>query len=126
MSDPEDLSALTPAHLLIGRSLMAIPEKEVTQIPQNRLRHWRRLQAIAQHYWARWHKEYLSELQTRVKWRQNFPKLLTVGSLVLLREDNSPTSKWPLGRVMELIPGSDNIVRVAKIKLRNSQMTTTT
>ncbi|ENN79945.1 hypothetical protein YQE_03617, partial [Dendroctonus ponderosae] len=116
-SDPEDLSALTPAHLLIGRSLTALPEGDITQIPEN---------AITQHHWARSHKEYLSELQTRVKWRQTFPNLLEIGALVLLKEDNLHTSKYPLGRVMELIPGSDNIVQVVKMKVRNSQVTRAT
>ncbi|XP_050293693.1 uncharacterized protein LOC126734196 [Anthonomus grandis grandis] len=118
-SDPDDLSALTPSHFLIGRQLTALPEPSLTNIPENRLKKWQLLQSMVQHYWCRWHKEYLSELQTRVKWRQKFPEMLQVGSLVLLKEDNMPSLSWPLGRIVQLCPGSDGETRVVKVMVRD-------
>ncbi|KAJ8975635.1 hypothetical protein NQ317_015322 [Molorchus minor] len=37
----------------------------------------------SQHFWSRWAKEYVSQLQQRVKWKQN-KSSLCVGSLVLI------------------------------------------
>lgn len=121
-SDPEDFAALTPSHFLIGRQLTALPEPSLTNIPENRLKKWQLLQSMVQHYWSRWHKEYLSELQTRVKWREKSPELLRVGSLVLLREDNMPSLSWPLGRVVQLCPGKDGETRVVKILVRDKEV----
>ncbi|VEN60332.1 unnamed protein product [Callosobruchus maculatus] len=117
-NDSEDLSALTPAHFLIGRQLTTLPEHDLTDIPTNRLRNWQMLQAMTQHYWNRWNKEYLSELQTRMKWKKNCANMLTIGSLVLVKEDNVPSLDWRLGRIVELFPGKDGITRVCDVKVR--------
>nr|CAI5838888.1 unnamed protein product [Callosobruchus analis] len=118
--DPEDAAALTPAHFLIGRQLTALPELDVSQVAVNRLNTWQQLQAMTQHYWKRWSKEYLAELQTRTKWKRDGGRLLEIGSLVLLKEENTPTLDWRLGRVVRLFPGQDGIVRVCEIKVRGT------
>ncbi|KAJ8955916.1 hypothetical protein NQ318_005464 [Aromia moschata] len=49
-------------------------------------------------------------LQERVKWKQGQGSLCT-GTMVLLKDDNQPPSRWRLGRVVEVHPGQDQIVR---------------
>lgn len=120
--DPNDLVALTPAHFLVGKQLTALPEINLTDVPENRLNRWQRVKALAQHYWTRWSKEYLSELQTRVKWKKNSEELLKIGSLVLIK-DSTPSMVWQLGRVSELRPGKDGVVRVVNIKVANGELT---
>ena len=61
--DPNDLAVLTPAHFLIGRTLSALPDIDVSQIPINRLNHYQRLQ----HRVQQWRAEYLQELQKESK-----------------------------------------------------------
>lgn len=39
-----------------------------------------------------------------------------MGQLVLLREDNVPPCKWPVAKILEVYPGSDNQVRVVKLQ----------
>lgn len=119
-SNYDDPSPLTPAHFLIGKTLTSIPEQDVTEIQENRLDRYQRLQQIIQHFWSRWNKEYISELQTRVKWKQDYKNLLKIGSLVIVKEDNVPPLKWNLGRVVQLHPGEDGIIRVASVKLNGS------
>ncbi|KAB0802715.1 hypothetical protein PPYR_04901 [Photinus pyralis] len=63
-------------------------------------------------------KEYLSELQTRVKWKENCTNLIGIDSLVLLKEDHVSPLNWPLGRVVKLYPGQDGVTRVVEIKVR--------
>ncbi|XP_076656367.1 uncharacterized protein LOC143361012 [Halictus rubicundus] len=110
-SDPNDLSALTPAHFLIGESLTNIPERDVSDIATNRLSVWEHIQKMKQHFWTRWYKEYLNELNIRSKWRNNPTAHLHIGTLILLKEDNLPPLQWKLGRITEIHPGEDNVIR---------------
>lgn len=114
-ANPNDLTPLTPSHFLIGRQLSPIPADDVTKLPQNRLSVYEHLQQLKQHIWRRWSKEYVSELQQRVKWKENYDSL-SEGSIVLLKDDSAPPMVWKLGRVLSVVAGKDNIARVANIK----------
>jgi hypothetical protein len=70
---------------------------------------------MRQHFWARFHNEYLSELQQRTKW-QIKRKDLKEGDLVAIKDDNVPPMRWRLGRVHQLHPGLDGVTRVASFK----------
>jgi len=39
-----------------------------------------------------------------------------VGTVMLMRDDNAPPLKWSMGRVVEVIHGSNEQVRVAKVR----------
>ncbi|GFV17627.1 integrase catalytic domain-containing protein [Trichonephila clavipes] len=39
-NDPNDVETLTPAHFIIGSSLVAVPDPDYTEIPMNRLSRW--------------------------------------------------------------------------------------
>jgi hypothetical protein len=41
---------------------------------------------------------------------------LKVGDVVLVGADNKKRWEWPMAKILELIPGKDGTVRVAKIK----------
>nr|CAI5846059.1 unnamed protein product [Callosobruchus analis] len=121
--DPDDVNALTPGHFIIGKNLTSLPEYNINAIAENRLTKWQHMQQMVQHYWQRWRKEYLSELQSRMKWKQRYPELLKIGSLVVVKEDKSPPCSWPLGRVVALYPGQDGFTRVVKLKLKGGEVT---
>ncbi|XP_072403251.1 uncharacterized protein [Diabrotica undecimpunctata] len=114
-SDPNDENPLTPAHFLIGKPLIATPEPDITDLPTGRLSRFQLLEQMRQNFWRRWSKEYISELQQRVKWKKT-QRTLSQGSMVLVKEDNINPLKWRLGRVLELHPGKDGICRVASIR----------
>lgn len=113
--DINDLTPLTPSHFLIGRELSSIPEPSYENIKINKLSPWQRVQQLRQHYWKRWSNEYLTQLQHRSKWFKDRHEI-KIGMLVVIREDNMPPNKWALGRIMELYPGNDGIVRVVSLK----------
>ncbi|XP_072403037.1 uncharacterized protein [Diabrotica undecimpunctata] len=113
-SDPNDENPLTPAHFLIDQPLIATPEPDITDLPTGRLSRFQLLEQMRQNFWRRWSKEYISELQQRVKWKKT-QRTLSQGSMVLVKEDNINPLKWRLGRVLELHPGKDGICRVASI-----------
>ena len=113
--DPNDLEVLTPGHFLVGAPLTSIPGPQYVDINVNRLSRWQRLTQI-QHFWQRWAKEYLCQLQERTKWQQDeFPRL-DPGTLVLLK-DSTPPLTWRRGRVVAVHPGDDGCVRVVSVKL---------
>lgn len=113
-SCPHDFLFLSPGHFIIGRPLNALPAPDLKDHKETALNRFSRLEQIRQHFWLRWQKEYISELQLRTKWRTNKSNL-NVGDLVLLHEDFVPPLSWRLGRVMRLFPGSDGVSRVADI-----------
>ncbi|XP_061724312.1 uncharacterized protein LOC133530418 [Cydia pomonella] len=111
-SDPSDLSPLTPGHFLIGRPLASLPSPPTQKMNLNRYHH---LEALRQHFWKRWTREFLSDLQQRVKWRAT-GQGVKLGDLVILKDDNLPPLKWSLGRVETLHPGSDGVTRVVDVR----------
>ncbi|KAG5867581.1 hypothetical protein JTB14_033261 [Gonioctena quinquepunctata] len=74
------------------------------------------IQKIQQDIWKRWHREYLHTLQQRGKWLKPQSTSPEVGSLVVIKDDNSPPCRWMLTRVVELHSGRDGTVRVATVK----------
>jgi hypothetical protein len=114
-NDPNDLTAITPGHFLIGEALTAPLEPDLTELKINRLSRHQLLERLRQHFWKRWRTEYLSYLQGRTKWQSPSPSLQP-GDLVLLVEDNVPPLCWPLGRIQQVHPGSDGNVRVVTVK----------
>ncbi|XP_076384451.1 uncharacterized protein LOC143263146 [Megalopta genalis] len=118
-SDPSDLLALTPGHFLIGDALTSLRDRDLQGTPANRLSAWQRVQQLKQHFWKRWHREYLNQLANRNKWTRGQHSIIE-GAIVLLREDNVPSMHWPLGRIIKTHPGSDGIVRVATVRIASN------
>ena len=73
------------------------------------------------HFWKRWHKEYLSQLQQRVKWLHSNHSFKE-GDLVLFIDSLVPPNKWPLARITKLHPGKDGLARVATLQTSTSEM----
>lgn len=119
-SDPNDFSALTPSHFLIGDKLSNLPEQDLSSAPTNRLSIWQHIQKVKQDFWTRWHKEYLNELNIRRKWSKG-DHSIKEHSLVLIREDHIPPLQWRMGRVVAVHPGQDGIVRVATVKTASGE-----
>lgn len=119
-NDIDDLTVLTPAHFLIGRSFSGIPDPDYSPIPISRLDRYQHLQQMAGHFWNRWSKEYISELQVRNKWKGNTENL-KAGQMVLIKEDNQPPANWKLARIICVHPGNDNVVRVVTVKTATNQ-----
>lgn len=114
-SDPNDPLALTPAHILINASLQAVPERDFTDEPLNRLSTWQHIQRVRQHFWKRWSKKYLNELQQRTEWFSNKTHDVGVGDFVI-EEDNMPPLRWVTGRVIDTHPGDDGVIRVVTVR----------
>lgn len=64
-SDPTDLDPLTPAHLLIGQPLNAIPEPSLLSLKDQTLDRFQAIQKSLQLFWQRFFIEYLHTLHPR-------------------------------------------------------------
>lgn len=121
-NDPKDYLPLTPAHFLIGDSLLSIPQLDVENTPINRLTRYHHLQRLVQSFWSRWSHDYLCQLQARSKWKLNLPCPVKIGSLIVMVEDGVPPLRWPMARVVELHPGADSVVRVVSVRVANGSV----
>ena len=64
----------------------------------------------------------LNQLQQRNKLMFSV-RNLRLGDVVLLRDDISPPTQWPLAIITELHPGKDGLVRVVKVRTAKSEFT---
>jgi len=95
-SDPNDIEPLTPNHLLLLKSEVALPPGLFKKEDSLSRRRWRQVQSLADLFWRRWSKEYLPLLQLRQKWVK--PKRnLAVGNVVLISTEASHRNSWLLG-----------------------------
>ncbi|CAK9798625.1 hypothetical protein ANTPLA_LOCUS1703 [Anthophora plagiata] len=117
-SDPNDPSALTPGHFLIGNSLTSVPESDFSTTPTNRLSSWQHIQKVKLDFWARWYKEYINCLNVRQKWTKGSHDIRE-GTVVVLKENNLPPLSWHLGRVEKIHPGADGIIRAVTVRTVN-------
>ncbi|KAJ8928407.1 hypothetical protein NQ314_018996 [Rhamnusium bicolor] len=64
-------------------------------------------------------------LQQRGKWKPNQQNQIVIEALVLTKDENSPSLKWPLGRIVQLHAVAVGVVRVANVKANNGIITHT-
>ena len=113
-SDPDDLEALTPNHILLLRPNPCSAPCKLEDSDKFQAR-WKHVHILANEFWARWVKEYLPLLQERQKWlkqRRNFK----VGDLVIMKDANLSRGQWPKALVRETFPDSDGVVRQVLVK----------
>ena len=78
--------AITPALLVLGRTLGEIPEHSSQNLKTSFSQRYRYLQRLQRHFWSRWLKEYLPTLTMRKKWFQKISPLKS-NSVVLISDD---------------------------------------
>ncbi|XP_031635226.1 uncharacterized protein LOC116348388, partial [Contarinia nasturtii] len=120
-SDPNDVGVLTPAHFLVGESLISPPEQCHLETKAGWLTRWQKVQQMAQHFWKRWQSDYLNQLQVKSKWF-NRENSLRVNDMCLIRDENLPPTQWKTGRVTDVHPGEDGLVRVVTLKTKDGQL----
>ncbi len=121
-TDPDDMNALTPSHLLTMKSNVVLPPPGIFQRADIYMRkRWRRVQYLANLFWTRWKREYLLTLQPRQKWNQP-RRNLHVGDIILIKEDSLPRSSWSMGKVDAIEPDRNGFVRSVTVKTQVSSL----
>lgn len=114
-SDPNDLEALTPNHVLLLHPGQNLP-CGVFDVKDNYVkRRWRQIQYLADIFWKRWSREYLSTLQARQKWTHK-QRNVSEGDIVLIVDDT------PRSKVTEVIKDNKGFVRSAKVKTQTVEL----
>ena len=116
--DDDGCDALTPGHFLIGRPLEALPDPAFSYRPVTLLRRWHLCQNLLRHFWQKWSVDYLTNLRKYTKWHKPSPNL-SVGDVVVLNVTGLTPTTWVLGRVTEVFPGNDGLVRVVNVKTKS-------
>ena len=76
---------------------------------------WRAVQHLANVFWERFSKEYVRVSQVRQKW--NTPhRNISVNDIVLVLDKDLPRNRWSKGRVVEVFPVEDGLVRHVDVK----------
>lgn len=118
-TDPNDLEALTPNHLLLLKAQPSLPPGLFQKEDLYAVRRWKQVQYMSNLFWKRWTKEYLPQLQEHQKWtrvKRNF----IPGDIVLIVDDSALRNSWIMGRVTEAVPDKRGLVRQVKIKMKTS------
>ena len=73
---------------------------------------------------AEWYQSYLLSLREQGNrlFQPDWTNVIKVGEVVLIKHPVKHRPFWSLGRVEELLPGSDEKVRVVRLKLGNGQI----
>ena len=116
--DVNDLEPLTPNHILLGlhRRWSFICDTDESDATSRKK--YRQVKALAAEFWRRWRREYLPKLTTRSRWRQHIANIKE-GQLVLLVDDEKHRKTWTLARIIRVLPGDDDTVRVVEVKTKD-------
>ena len=79
---------------------------------------------MVEHFWRRWLREYIPALTCRRKWHGE-SESVAVGDFVIVADDFKTRRQWPLARVIEVLPSSDGVVRVVRVKMSITMRTLT-
>ena len=120
-SFPGESEPLTPSHFLNLRPSTNISPNVVSENDKFSRKRWRQAQLLANDYWRRWLKEYVPTLQERPKWQQEKRKV-HVGDIVLVVDDNVGRNQWALGRVENVFPGADGLVRTVEVRAKGETL----
>ena len=112
-TDPNDLEALTPNHLLLLKIQPCLPPGLFHKEDSYARCRWRQVQYISDLFWKRWIKEYLPQLD---KGQKEY-----IVYIVLIVDDSAPRNSWIIGRITEALPDR-GLVRQVQIKTQTSTL----
>uniref|UniRef100_A0A182WYE9 DUF5641 domain-containing protein n=1 Tax=Anopheles quadriannulatus TaxID=34691 RepID=A0A182WYE9_ANOQN len=61
-------------------------------------------------------RSHLQQLQARAKYCNGKSAVLKENTLVIIKEDNVHPTSWPMGRIVAVHPGKDDVVRVVTLR----------
>uniref|UniRef100_A0A6V7JG99 DUF5641 domain-containing protein n=1 Tax=Bracon brevicornis TaxID=1563983 RepID=A0A6V7JG99_9HYME len=105
----------------MGKPPTTIPEASLQRYNPERLTRWKLISQKVQQYWEKWSREVLQRYQTIYKWQHPRGEI-QVGTLVLILDENTPPTKWPLARVISPYVARDGHIRVVKLRTANQNV----
>ena len=120
--DPNYRRPLTPNHLVLGRASADMPHGPYEDTKNDHKR-FQYVRTIANNFWRRFIDEYVPKMIAigRSKWQKR-NREIKKNDLVLIVESNVPRGKWNLGRVTEVLPGKDGVVKNVLLKTKSGEL----
>lgn len=122
-NEVDEPQPLTPAHFLVGKRLTSLPPKSFpadthhpTANKKDITRRWKYRQRLINNFWNTWRKDYMLELKSAHHCDSLKSTPLKVGDIVLIGQDNLPRQVWKLGKIEELFPGRDGLIRSCSVR----------
>ena len=121
-SDPLDELPITPAMLVAGRPLQALPDlPEEIEVPPKFEALYKKRKAFVDKFRAAWRKHYFLHLRNTSKWHTQEHRLKE-NSLVLIHEPGEHASKnapWLVGRVHKIHLSRDGLPREIELQVKH-------
>ena len=125
VSSEDRVEPLTNSHLLTGRRLLSIPDESIVVEEESSdveilTKRERYVTSLLSHFWSRWKRKYVVELQEHHRALEkgaasNSPSVETGNIVIVMEEGKSNRGMWKLGKVLDVYPGNDGLVRGATI-----------
>ena len=124
---------ITPSHLLMGRRVLSLPDRlcysedqdeDFTVSPQILSRRMRYLSRTMDQFWSRWRLEYLLELREAHRYGESqlsAGRKVNVGDIVVVHGDEKRRGFWNMGRIEDVIIGTDGEIRGAVVRVYTRQ-----
>lgn len=90
-------------------------DPETMNVTCNVRKRYQYLQSVVNEWWQLWLRNFVPNLQPKGKWfkvRAN----VVVGDIVLVIDKDAARSKWNMGIIEEVYPGTDGLVRSVKVR----------
>ena len=113
-NDPDDGAYLCPNDILLGRASSTVPQGPFRQTENPRHR-FEFCQKIVDSFWKRWARDVLPQLVPRRKWNVQ-KRNVAVNDFVIVSDANAIRGKWNAGKVLQVFPGKDGLVRNVQVK----------
>ena len=113
VQDDDTLLSLTPNCFLktgSGGPLMPLGHPSV-----GLRRRYQLLENITTQYWWQFLRDYVCTLHKTEKWTRGEAPL-SVGDVVAILHQGTPQGRWPLGRIVQVHPGKDGVIRAATVQ----------
>lgn len=117
--DPNDLIALTPAMFLRDQAESRLPDCDAVDqaTPRKKIPY---IQRLRDNLRCRFRSEYLGQLKLLCRRKRSRP--VSLGEVVLIGNDRDKRLEWPLGRVDEMLPGKDGVIRLVHVSTTRGRL----
>ena len=112
---------LTPKHFLKMGASSGLPPVVVGNGDCQPHGGWRFVQHVSDQFWRRFSKEYLRTILQRQKWHR-LQRNFATDDIVIVLDNSSPRSQWPLGRVLEAYPDQHGVVRSVSVRVKGREI----
>ncbi|KAJ8974578.1 hypothetical protein NQ317_014783 [Molorchus minor] len=111
----QEFVALTPAMFLRDHGDGDLPEADIIE-STSLCRKARHRQKLLEDLRRRFRVEYLAQLKPHVRTNPNGQNKVSPGDIVLIGSDHEKRLNWPLGRIIDLLPGKDDCTRLVRLR----------